>query len=37
MTMRNFAQSGAEIQFDIEVRCVNALNRVQIHARLAGS
>lgn len=34
MTMRNFAQSGAEIQFDIETRCVSTLNRVRIHARM---
>jgi hypothetical protein len=34
MRMRNFAQSGAEIQFDIETRCVSTLNRVRIHARM---
>jgi hypothetical protein len=30
----NFQQSGAEVQFHIETRCVNALGQVQLHARL---
>jgi len=34
MRVRNFAQSGAELQFHVEVRCVNLLNRVRVRARM---
>jgi len=34
MTMRNFQQSGAEISFHVEARCLNTLNRVRIGARM---
>jgi len=34
MYVRNFQQSGAEIAFHVEVRCLSTLNRVRIHARM---
>ena len=34
MRVRNFEQSGAEVQFGVEARCVNLLNRVRIRARM---
>jgi hypothetical protein len=32
--VRNFAQSSAEVDFHIEARCLNTLNRVQVSARM---
>ncbi|MGD9763444.1 MAG: hypothetical protein AB7V27_07015 [Candidatus Binatia bacterium] len=34
LRVRNFLQSGAEVQLHIEARCVNAAAPVQVHARL---
>jgi hypothetical protein len=34
--MRNFAQSSAEVDFNVETRCVNTLNRVQVYTHLEG-
>ncbi len=33
----NFQQSGAEVQFHIETRCLNTLEQVRLHARLESS
>lgn len=37
MRVRNFQQSGAEVQFHIETRCVNTDEPVRLHARLESS
>jgi len=34
--MRNFAQSSAEVDFNVETRCVNTLNRVTVYTHLEG-
>jgi hypothetical protein len=34
MQVINFQQSGAEVQFHVEARCVNTLNRVHLRARM---
>ena len=37
LPMKNFQQSGAEVDFHIEARCMNTLNRVTLRARLDSS
>jgi hypothetical protein len=34
MTVKNFQQSGAEVQLHVEMRCVNTRNPVRLHARM---
>jgi hypothetical protein len=34
--MRNFAQTSAEVDFNVETRCVNTLNRVTVYTHLEG-
>jgi hypothetical protein len=34
MHVRNFAQTGAEVRFHVEARCLDTLNRVTLRARM---
>jgi hypothetical protein len=34
LTVRNFAQSGAEVQFNVETRCLNTLNRIGLRTHM---